>query len=100
MTTTRMHDTRRLLARIGSVAATAGITFGVLLAAAPSAAAEPRKPIKESTIRSECKAAGGTDPKIDPGSGDHESTCSYQSIDGTAYADHYWNGVYTDTTRG
>ncbi|MCV7300264.1 hypothetical protein H7J93_11555 [Mycobacterium barrassiae] len=62
--------------------------------AAPSAFG---KPINENTIKTECKAAGGTYQTavaVDLRS----SACTYRASDGTTYTDHYNNGNYVGTT--
>jgi hypothetical protein len=64
-------------------AATGGLVVGALVLAAPAANAAP---IKESTIKSECKDAGGTyGTTIKEGT--RFSTCSYKDNEGNGYVD-------------
>ena len=83
--------------RVATVAAAGALATGVLLMAAPAASAEPQKPIKESTIKSECDQAGGNYGSQVRG-GVRSSVCAYNDSDGNAYIDHYTNGRYTYTT--
>ena len=53
-------------------------------------------PIKEATIKSECKAAGGT-YSSGVSNGQRRSLCLYTDIDGGRHDDHYVNGHYTGT---
>ena len=54
------------------------------------------KPIKETTIKSECKDAGGT---YSSGTlaGDRLSYCRYRDNEGNPHVDGYINGEYTGT---
>ena len=75
------------------------LATAALVLAAPAASA---KPIAESTIRSECRAAGGTYMStvlsLPDGSGSMRfSTCQYQDISGNRYTDYYAGGEYYST---
>jgi hypothetical protein len=70
----------------------AAVAIGATTLSAPAAHAIP-----ESTIESECKAAGGTYTSGILSSGDRESTCCYTDIDGDKWCDWYLNGEYLGT---
>jgi hypothetical protein len=78
----------------GSVLA-AAVTIGATILSAPAAHAIP-----ESTIESECKAAGGTYTSGILSSGDRESTCCYTDVYGDQWCDVYLNGEYLGTDPG
>ena len=85
------NDTRRI--RIISVAVGAAVALAALLGNAAQAAAAP---IKESTIKSECKSAGGkygTTTK----EGTRFSSCRYKDNEGNGYVDFYYDGEYYAT---
>jgi hypothetical protein len=78
-----------------SFVAAGAIAFGVLSAVmAPAAQAQP---ISETTIKSECKQAGGTYSTANAGADMRWSGCTYKAADGTTYTDNYANGNYTGT---
>lgn len=82
------------LSRLGAVTAAAAIAFGALLSAtAPIANAEK---ISESTIKSECKSAGGTYTSVVKG-GTRFSTCDYKDNEGNGSRDYYADGEYYST---
>jgi hypothetical protein len=87
------RSTYRWRARLGAVATTAGIAVGALVLTAPFANAEP---IKESTIKSECKSAGGTYGTVVK-QGTRFSSCRYKDIGGDGYVDYYADGEYYST---
>ena len=62
-----------------------------------SAAVANAEPISEGTIKSECKAAGGTYGTSKKGRGVRFSTCTYKDINGNKYQDDYVGGVYSGT---
>ncbi|HKH52204.1 MAG TPA: hypothetical protein VKA77_10495 [Mycobacterium sp.] len=76
--------------RLVSLVAAGAVAVGTMLTTATKAAAEP---ISEGTIKSECKAAGGTYTKKGRG----WSQCTYKDINGTKYTDDYVGGVYAGT---
>ena len=83
------------LSRLGAVTAAAAIAFGALLSAtAPIANAEK---ISETTIKSECKSAGGTYGTIVK-QGTRFSTCDYKDNEGNGYRDYYADGEYYSTS--
>jgi hypothetical protein len=93
------HPRHRWLMRLGAVAATGGIAVATLALTAPAASAR----IKESTIRGECRAAGGTyNSYIVEGQGlapdFRYTTCRYRDIDGDVYTDYYADGEYNGTS--
>ncbi len=66
------------------------MTVGALMATtAPAAHAEK---LSESTIKSECKAAGGTYTNKNT-----VSTCAYKDIKGNSYTDIFSGGHYVTT---
>lgn len=79
-------STYRIIAGVAS----GFIALGAFLATASAAEAQP---IKESTIKSECKDAGGTYSTSVKG-GTRFSTCSYRDISGDLNVDYYANGEY------
>ena len=84
--------------RFATMLAATGLALGALTLAAPAASAEPQKPIKESTIKSECKSAGGTYGTTTFEKGGNYSTCRYKDIDGKVHVDDYLGGKYLGTT--
>lgn len=75
-----------------AVAAGAAIAAGAMMLTAPTGNAIP-----ESTIKSECDAAGGDYTIVSDG--DHSySRCCYLDIDGDKHCDHYTDGKYTYET--
>ena len=82
--------------RAGTVVAAGAISLGGLALTAPGASAEPVKPIKESTIRSECKAAGGS-YQTKTVEGTRFSACHYKDNEGNGYSDFYVDGGYYST---
>jgi hypothetical protein len=84
---------------IPSCLAAGAVAVGTLIATATDANAEP---ISEGTIKSECKAAGGTYtnfPSKKKG-GMRISSCTYKDINGNTYNDDYYNGEYAGTSSG
>lgn len=85
---------RRTLTAIAIATAAAG----VLAIGSPPAGAQP---ISQSTIRSECKAAGGTYSSFLLSDNQNRiSFCRYKDIHGNKYTDGYTNGEYTGTDDG
>ena len=80
-----MHATR--LAAAGAI--TAG---GAMMLTAPAGNAIP-----ESTIISECFAAGGTYTTTVGDDGKRHSKCCYRDINGVKNCDNYLDGTYTTT---
>lgn len=91
------NDNRGWFRRALTIIAGSGIVLGALALSAPAASAEDEKPVKESTIRSECKAAGGeyTTGTVE---GTVFSACRYKSIKGKLYTDFYSDGLYYGTS--
>ena len=85
------NDTRRN--HLISIAVGAGV---VLAAAMGGAAQADAAPIKESTIKSECKSAGGSYSTINK-QGTRFSTCRYKDNEGNGYVDYYADGEYYTT---
>ena len=83
---------RRTLTIIGGT----GAVLGALALGAPAAHAEPIKPIKESTIKSECKAAGGS-YSTKTVEGTRFSACRYKDNEGNGFDDYYVDGGYYST---
>jgi hypothetical protein len=80
--------------RIGAFITAGIIAVGALMTVnAPAAQA---KPIAEKTIRSECKADGGTYGTY-VYAGHRYSSCGYRDIDGNYWMDNYTDGHYTHT---
>jgi hypothetical protein len=71
----------------------AAIAVAALFGATAQAGAEP---IKESTIKSECKAAGGSYMTVGKGKS-RISQCAYTDIDGDKWVDDYVGGNYIGT---
>lgn len=84
--------------RFATMLAATGLALGALTLSAPAASAEPQKPIKESTIKSECKSAGGTYSIENVGQGQKHSSCRYKDIDGKVHVDDYLGGHYYGTS--
>lgn len=83
--------------RFVTLLAAGAIAVGAMVATATAANAEP---ISEGTIKSECKAAGGTYtlyPSKKKG-GMTISSCTYKDINGNTYNDDYYNGEYAGTS--
>lgn len=83
----------RLTALLGAGA----IAVGAMVAIPAAADAEP---ISEGTIKSECKAAGGTYTTY-PGKKKgvmRISSCTYKDINGDTYVDDYYGGEYAGTS--
>jgi hypothetical protein len=89
MEMTTMTLTSRALR--SALAATA-LAIGALALSSPAALADTKIP--EKTIKSECKAAGGTYSTSVNSSGNRQSSCVYKSISGTTYTDSFSNGHY------
>jgi hypothetical protein len=87
----RRHPVRTLLrSLITAVVAAGAMTLPVTAAQAA--------PIKESTIKSECRSSGGTYSTASH-YGIRFSSCTYKDSDGDNYRDHYINGNYNGTTQ-
>jgi hypothetical protein len=78
--------------RLATLLAAAAVALGAMLATATAANAEP---ISESTIKSECKAAGGT-YTMKKGAG-RWSQCKYKDSNGDTYVDDFLGGTYMGT---
>jgi hypothetical protein len=93
--TTTSPISRRLTGYLAGSALALGIAIG-------SAAVANAEPISEGTIKSECKAAGGTYGTMPPsgpkGRGSRLSTCTIKDADGSSSTDHYYDGEWTGTT--
>lgn len=73
----------------------AAVAVGAIIVTAPAAHAER---ISESTIKKECKAAGGTySTRVIEGIGERHSSCTYADEDGDRWTDVYTNGEYQGT---
>ncbi|MCV7173436.1 hypothetical protein H7I41_26285 [Mycobacterium manitobense] len=87
--------------RLTSYLAVPAVALGLALGSAAVAGAEP---ISENTIKSECKAAGGTygttAPSGPKGRGSRLSTCTFKDINGETSTDNYYDGHWTGTTSG
>ena len=81
------YDTRRN--HLVSIVVGAAVALAALLGSAAQADAQP---IKESTIKSECKAAGGTYTTHVDQNGNRSSVCKYKDIGGGTHYDVYENG--------
>lgn len=92
-THTTVRTAPRWRTRLATVVATGGLAVAALVFTAPVANAAP---IKESTIKSECKAAGGTYASS-LSNGQRRSLCLYTDVDGDRHDDHYVNGHYIGT---
>jgi hypothetical protein len=81
---------------LGVLVGAGAITVCALLTVvAPAAQAEP---ISETTIKSECKEAGGNYSTTVAG-GLRGSSCTYKANDGTTHTDNYNNGTYSGTNK-
>jgi hypothetical protein len=93
--TTKASTTIRLTSYLAGSALALGLALG-------SAAVAHADPIAESTIKSECKAAGGTygtrPPSGPKGRGSRLSICTIKDADGSTSTDHYYDGQWTGTT--
>lgn len=86
------HTTPRIWTAIAAGALALGVASTVI---APAAGAAP---ISESTIKSECRAAGGTySTAVIKGIGERHSSCTYKDEDGKKWTDVYTNGEYQGT---
>jgi hypothetical protein len=99
MTTSTLHPksigNALTAALVGTIAAGA-IAAGAITLTAPPAHADK---ISETTIKSECKDAGGTYvTKVVEGT--RFSSCAYKDNDGNQSTDFYVRGVYTSTKEG
>ena len=92
-TPTAVRTAPRLQGQLARIVAASGLIVAALVLTAPVANATP---IKESTIKSECKAAGGTYASA-LSNGQRRSLCLYTDVDGDRHDDHYVNGHYTGT---
>ena len=95
--TPTVGDNRGWFRRTLTIIAGSGIVLGTLTLGAPAAHAEPDKPIKESTIKSECKSAGGTYVS-GVKQGTRFSACHYKDNEGNGNSDWYVDGSYISTT--
>ena len=69
------------------------VGFGIGISGLVGFAAQAdAQPIKESTIKSECKAAGGTYTTHVDQNGNRSSVCKYKDISGGTHYDVYENG--------
>ena len=75
--------------RFRSIIAAGALAVGATLTAAPIAHAEK---LSENTIKSECKAAGGSYTHNNT-----VSTCTYKDIGGNSYIDYFSGGHYVTT---
>lgn len=87
----KVNDTRRN--HLISIVFGAGVVLAAALGTAAHADAEP---IKESTIKSECKSAGGSYSTVNK-QGTRFSTCKYKDNEGNGYVDYYAAGEYYHT---
>ena len=90
--TTKKPTSRRLTRYFAGAALALGLAIG-------SAAVANAQPISESTIKSECKAAGGTygtKPPTKKG-GSRLSSCTFKDINGDTYTDEYYDGDWIGT---
>jgi curli biogenesis system outer membrane secretion channel CsgG len=85
------YDTRRN--HWISIVVGAAVALAALLGTAAQADAAP---IKESTIKSECKSAGGSYSSVNK-QGTRFSTCKYKDNEGNGYVDYYADGEYYST---
>lgn len=93
--TTQTSASRRLTPYLAGPALALGLAIG-------SAAVANAEPISEGTIKSECKAAGGTYttyPSKKKGVM-RISSCTYKDINGDTYHDDYYGGEYAGTSQG
>jgi hypothetical protein len=81
----------RLRGRVPTALFSVAVAVGVMTLNAPVAQA-----ISESTIKSECKAAGGT-YTTSVSSGQRFSKCCYTDISGKKWCDVYLDGEYEGT---
>jgi hypothetical protein len=86
--------TSTILTRIGLGVAAAAFMTGIALGASPIAGALP-----ESTIKSECKAAGGRYTTSVDENGNRHSECTYKDSSGIVHMDFFKNGKYEGTTE-
>lgn len=90
--TFRISTHRRRLVQAGGLAAMGAIAAGAMVLTAPLGNAIP-----ESTIASECDAAGGTYQTTVAADGKRYSQCCYRDIAGTKHCDNYVDGTYINT---
>lgn len=83
---------RRLMHASRLAAAGVAIAAGAMMLTAPAGNAIP-----ESTIQSECDAAGGEYTIVTDGEHSY-SRCCYRDIKGVKHCDHYTDGKYTYET--
>jgi hypothetical protein len=92
---TKAPTSRRLTRYLAGPAVVLGLAIG-------SAAVANADPISENTIKSECKAAGGTygttPPSGPKGRGSRLSTCTFKDANGSKSTDNYYDGYWTGTT--
>jgi hypothetical protein len=80
---------------MGAVIAAGAVALGVAMTVtAPAAHAER---LSENTIKSDCKAAGGTYQTESHGRNNRVSSCTYKDYYGDTYEDFYHNGEYNGT---
>jgi hypothetical protein len=89
------QETAMRLFRIRTVVAAGVLSAATLALAAPAAFAEGKIP--ENTIKSECKAAGGTYSHGTIAGGARLSTCKYKDYRGNEYIDTFINGRFKGT---
>jgi hypothetical protein len=93
--TTKASTAIRLTRYVAGPALVLGLVLG-------SAAVANADPIAEGTIKSECKAAGGTygttPPSGPKGRGSRLSTCTFKDANGSTSTDNYYDGYWTGTT--
>jgi hypothetical protein len=77
-----------------SVLAATALAAGALVLSGTAAFAEEKIP--EKTIKSECKAAGGTYSTVIDGRNRY-STCEYTDISGEFWVDAFKNGKFVGT---
>lgn len=80
--------------RLGSLIAAGAIAVGTMLTITAPATQAQR--LSENTIKSECKAAGGS-YSTETHSNSRESLCTYTDADGDAWTDYYLDGEYEGT---
>jgi hypothetical protein len=88
--TTQTPTAIRLTRYLAGPALALGLALG-------SAAVANAEPISENTIKSECKAAGGTYTTSKQGRGVRFSACTYKDINGNTHTDDYVGGEYSGT---
>ena len=91
--TTRTSKCVRRLRHAASLAAVGVIAACAMMLTAPAGNAIP-----ESTIASECVAAGGTYTTTGGSDGKRHSKCCYRDINDVKHCDNYVDGTFTNTT--